>query len=142
MDSATYTKVTRMSDIKNRIHGLDWKALRESLTARGYAVTPQLLTRDECAAIIALYDDDSRFRSHIIMERHRFGAGDYKYFAHPLPEIVVSARTSAYPHLAEIANQWAKAFGEKREPYPADHSAFLKICHRAGQTGPDVCHAG
>lgn len=136
MDSAPYTKVTYMSDIKTRIDTLDWNSLAESLGSRGYAVTSQLLTRDECAAIIALYNDDSRFRSHIIMERHRYGVGDYKYFAHPLPEMVVSARTTAYPHLAEIANQWAKAFGEKREPYPADYSAFLKICHRAGQTRP------
>ena len=136
MDSLPYTRVTRMSDIKTRIDTLDWSSLAESLASRGYAVTAQLLSRDECAAIVALYNDDSRFRSHIIMERHRFGVGDYKYFAHPLPEIVVSARTSAYPHLAKIANQWAAAFGEKHAPYPADHSAFLKICHRAGQKRP------
>jgi len=136
MDSARCTKVTHMPEIETRIDGLDWNSLGESLTARGYAVTPQLLTRHECAAIIALYNDDSRFRSHIIMERHRFGVGDYKYFAHPLPEIVVAARASAYPHLTKIANQWAKAFGEKRAPYPADHATFLKICHRAGQTRP------
>jgi uncharacterized protein len=136
MDSARCTKVTHMPEIETRIDGLDWNSLGESLSARGYAVTPQLLTRHQCAAIIALYNDDSRFRSHIIMERHRFGVGDYKYFAHPLPEIVVAARASAYPHLTKIANQWAKAFGEKRAPYPADHATFLKICHRAGQTRP------
>ena len=125
-----------MTDVKKRIDALDWNSLAASLTTRGYAVTPQLLTRDECAAIAALYSDDSRFRSHIIMERHRFGVGDYKYFAHPLPEIVASARTSAYPHLAKIANHWATALGDKREPYPADHSAFLKICDHGGQTRP------
>jgi hypothetical protein len=70
------------------------------------------------------------------MERHRFGVGDYKYFAYPLPEIVTAARASTYPHLAEIANEWAKSFGEKRVPYPADHDAFLRTCHQAGQTRP------
>jgi uncharacterized protein len=136
MDSTRRTKVTRMPDIKSQIDALDWNSLGESLSARGYAVTPQLLSRDERAAIIALYHEDSRFRSHIIMERHRFGVGDYKYFAHPLPEIVTAARTAAYPHLAPIANQWIKVFGDKRARFPADHAAFLKICHRAGQTRP------
>src|SRR5258707_12357859 len=133
MGSMHCTKVTFMLAIDERIDALDWNALSESLTARGYAVTPQLLTRDECAAIVALYHDDSRFRSHVIMERHRFGVGDYKYFAHPLPDIVETLRTSAYPRLARIANQWAEAFGEKRALYPADHAAFLKICHKSGQ---------
>src|SRR5947208_17177861 len=110
-----------MTDVKKRIDALDWNSLAASLTARGYAVTPQLLTRDECAAIAALYSDDSRFRSHIIMDRHRFGVGDYKYFAHPLPEIVASARTSPYPHLAKIANHWATALSDTRDPYPDDH---------------------
>jgi hypothetical protein len=125
-----------MLALERRIDALDWNALGESLTAYGHAVTPQILTSDECAAVVALYRDDSRFRSHVVMERHRFGVGDYKYFAYPLPEIVTAARTRTYPHLARIANQWAEAFGEKRGPYPADHAAFLEICHKAGQTRP------
>ena len=125
-----------MSDIKTRIDRLDWNPLAESLASRGYVVTPQLLSRDECAAIVALYNDDTRFRSHIIMERHRFGLGDYKYFSHPLPELVSDLRTAAYPHLAKVANEWAQAFGEKKPPFPLDHAAFVKICHKAGQTKP------
>lgn len=124
------------ASIQKRIDTLDWNAAEESLSARGYAVTAPILTADECASIIALYPDESRFRSHIIMERHRFGAGDYKYFANPLPELVTELRVSAYPHLAKVANEWAKAFGETKPPYPAELSAFLKICHKAGQTRP------
>jgi hypothetical protein len=122
--------------IPERIDALDWGALEESLSARGYAVTAPILTAAVCGAIIALYKDEARFRSHIIMERHRFGVGDYKYFTHPMPETVVDLRTSAYPHLAKVANQWAKALGESRPPYPLDHAAFLKICHKSGQTRP------
>ena len=70
------------------------------------------------------------------MERHRFGVGDYKYFSHPLPDPVSDLRTAAYPHLAKVANEWAEAFGEKKPPFPLDHDAFLKICHKAGQTRP------
>jgi hypothetical protein len=136
MDSVCSVKVTFMATIQTRIDLLDWDALGESLKSRGYAVTPQLLTRDECASLVALYPDNARFRSHVIMERHRFGVGDYKYFAHPLPEIVAEARTSAYPHLATIANDWARSLGETRAPFPSDHAAFLKICHRGSQTRP------
>jgi hypothetical protein len=86
--------------------------------------------------ITALYPDDSCFRSHIVMERHRFGLGDYKYFSDPLPEIVSNLRHGAYPHLAKVANQWAAAFGESKPPYPSDLAAFLKTCRKAGQTRP------
>jgi hypothetical protein len=125
-----------MSSIQKRIDALDWHDTGESLSARGYAVTAPILTPAECGAIVALFQDASRFRSQVIMERHRFGLGDYKYFSHPLPETVASIRTSAYPHLAKVANQWAEALGESRPPYPPDHAAFLKICHKAGQTKP------
>jgi uncharacterized protein len=124
------------SSIQQRVAAVDWKETEQSLWARGYAVTPALLTPEECASISALYKDDSCFRSQIAMERYRFGVGDYKYFAYPLPEIVADLRTSAYPHLARIANGWAEAFGDKVSLYPKDHSAFLKVCHRAGQTKP------
>lgn len=122
--------------IQKRIDALDWNAAEESLSARGYAVTAPVLTPEECADMVSLYPDPSRFRSHIIMERHRFGVGDYKYFAHPLPELVADLRTSSYPHLVKVANAWAEAFGERRAPYPAELATFLKICHKAGQTRP------
>jgi hypothetical protein len=125
-----------MSTILKRIDAINWNEAEESLSARGYTVTSPVLTPEECAEITALYQDDSRFRSHVIMERHRFGVGDYKYFANPLPALVANLRTSAYPHLAKVANAWATAFGEGKEPYPLEHAAFLKRCHKTGQTKP------
>lgn len=98
--------------IAQRIDALDWKGVAESLSERGYAVTSPILTAAECAALVALYGEEHRFRSHIIMERYRFGIGDYKYFANPLPEIVAELRTAAYPHLAEVANHWAEALSD------------------------------
>jgi hypothetical protein len=124
------------SHILKRINAVDWSKAEESLSARGYAVTDQILSPEECASIITLYNEPTRFRSHVIMERHRFGVGDYKYFANPLPETVANLRTAAYPHLAKVANQWAEALGDGNQPYPLDHAAYLKICHKAGQTKP------
>ena len=125
-----------MSSIHERIESLDWRAAEESLSERGYAVTSPLLTAEECKNIVALYPDGNRFRSHIIMERHRFGLGDYKYFENPLPEIVTELRTHAYPHLAPIANAWSEALADSAKPFPPVHAAFLKICHKAGQARP------
>ena len=115
---------------------LDWKGAAESLSERGYAVTCPILLPAECAALVALYGDEHCFRSQVVMERYRFGIGDYKYFANPLPEIVTELRTSAYPHLSEVANCWTEALGEDTLRYPRDHAAFLKLCHKAGQTKP------
>jgi uncharacterized protein len=122
--------------IQKRIEELDWRSAEESLWARGYAVTAAVLSAPECEALAALYNDERRFRSHIVMERYRFGVGDYKYLDHPLPELVASLRTFAYPHLAPIANRWAEALGDRGDAYPLDHAAFLKICYEAGQMKP------
>jgi hypothetical protein len=122
--------------IQKRIASLDWGTARESLSACGYAITDPILTPEECASIASLYNEPTHVRSHIIMERHRFGVGDYKYFSHPLPDLVSDLRTAAYPHLARVANEWATAFGEKKPLFPPDHTAFLKICHKAGQSKP------
>ena len=120
----------------DRIDALDWKAAADSLSQRGFAVTEQILSPEECASLAAMYGEETLFRSRIVMERYRFGVGDYKYFDNPLPEIVTSLRTAAYPHLASVANEWAENLGEESLHFPLDHSAFLKICHKAGQTKP------
>ena len=134
---AQTTRIASVSpSIAQRIGALDWVSAAKSLSERGYAVTSSILTRAECDSLVALYNDALPFRSHIIMERYRFGVGDYKYFANPLPELVTDLRSSAYPHLAEVANHWAGAPGETGSPYPRDHEAFLKICHKAGQNKP------
>jgi uncharacterized protein len=130
---AAIPRIHHETDIAERIAKLDWSAAEESLWARGYAVTPKLLTAQECGSLAALYADETRFRSRIMMERYRFGVGDYKYFEYPLPEMVASLRTAAYPFLANIANRWAKALGADATEYPVDHGVFLKICHDAGQ---------
>jgi uncharacterized protein len=124
------------ASVAERIETLDWSGTEQSLSERGYAVTAPVLSPTECTELIALYNDASRFRSHIIMERYRFGIGDYKYFAKPLPELVAELRSSAYPRLAVVANQWAEALGQRTPPYPRDHASFLRICHRAGQSKP------
>ena len=135
MAHAARNSLARRS-IAERIDALDWSGAEQSLSERGYAVTAPVLSPAECAELTALYSDASRFRSHIIMERYRFGIGDYKYFANPLPELVAELRSNAYPHLAAVANRWTEALGEKTSPYPREHAAFLKICHQAEQTKP------
>jgi hypothetical protein len=113
----------------------DWREVEQELDAHGCAVIRNLLPQHECAALAASYDDDARFRSRIVMGAHGFGRGEYKYFDHPLPEVVAGLRTALYPPLAAIANRWNAALGSEIR-YPADHGAFLRRCHEAGQTRP------
>jgi len=121
--------------IRERVEGLDWGGIEKALWDVGYAKTPPLLTPEECAELVALYPDDSRFRSRIDMARYRFGVGDYKYFARPLPPLVEALRVHAYPHLAAIANRWMAALGVP-ERYPTDLTDLLARCRRHGQTKP------
>jgi hypothetical protein len=121
--------------IAARLAALNWGALGRSLSDVGYAKTPPLLTAGECDALIALYGDDSRFRSRVDMARYRFGEGDYKYLARPLPPLVESLRVEAYPRLATLANAWEQALGS-RTRYPPDLAGLLGLCRRHGQTKP------
>ena len=118
-----------------RIAALDWPAIGESLDARGYATLPALLSAAACRSLIATYDDARRFRSRIVMERHAFGQGEYKYFAYPLPPIVAALRESLYPRLAPIANRWSGLLGENVR-FPPTLKGYLRRCHAAGQTRP------
>lgn len=118
-----------------RLTRLDWKQIEGSLWELGYAKTAPILTPAECREAAALYPDDSRFRSRIDMERYRFGIGEYKYFAYPLPAIVAELREHFYPPLARIANRWMETLGA-RERYPAKLSEFLEVCHQRGQRKP------
>jgi len=135
MTQATRKTAAQLT-IAQRIDALDWKKAEQSLSERGYAVTEPILTIEECKSLAGLYSDADHFRSHVVMERFRFGVGDYKYFASPLPEIVTELRTRTYPRLAEVANRWAEMLGENAPRYPPEHAAFLNICHKAGQTKP------
>ena len=109
--------------------GLDWGCIAAALDERGCATTGPILTDSECAALIATYDDDARFRSRVVMARHNYGRGEYRYFAYPLPDTVTSLRAALYPPLAEIANRWEGGF-------PPEHAAYVARCHEAGQTRP------
>jgi hypothetical protein len=121
------------SSIEDRIAQIDWQSVDHSLTDYGYARTGPLLTAAECSELRSLYAEDKHFRSKIVMERYRFGKGDYKYFHYPLPKIVENLRTAIYPRLAETANRWRHALEEKGSDFPTKHAEFLERCHRAGQ---------
>jgi len=121
--------------IGERVAGLDWEGIAARLDTDGYAVTGPVLSPEECAALTATYNVDERFRSRIVMARHGFGRGEYKYFAHPLPQAVAELRAALYPFLSSIANRWNGVLGIAVR-YPDDHAAFLARCHGAGQTKP------
>jgi hypothetical protein len=122
-------------DVGRRCAGLPWQAITASLDARGYATTGPLLEAGECASLVDLYGDERRFRSRVDMARFRFGEGEYKYFAAPLPEPVATLRQALYPLLAPLANRWAERLGA-RERFPADLAGMAKLCARHGQTRP------
>ncbi len=121
--------------IAERIAALDWPCIAACLDADGCAVIGSVLSLAECESLAATYAADERFRSRVVMVRHGFGRGEYKYFARPLPEVVASLRTALYPRLSGIANRWNETMGIAVH-YPHDHAAFLDRCPRAGQTKP------
>jgi len=121
--------------IRERLISQDWTALTESLWQQGFALTPPLLTVEECAGIAATYSDDQLFRSHIVMARYRFGKGDYKYFNYPLPPLIQELRQHTYPHLAETANGWNRALGSETS-FPEDLETFLAQCKKHKQIRP------
>jgi uncharacterized protein len=112
-----------------------WRELRHQLDTRGFAVTERLLDQDQCRDLAALFDD-GRFRSTIDMARHRFGDGRYRYFDHPLPDTIAALRSSFYPHLAAIANDWSRLLRGDAETFPLEHDRLLERCREAGQTRP------
>jgi hypothetical protein len=113
----------------------DWSGIERDLDAYGSAVAPSLISPETCRELQALYPVDARFRSRVVMAKHGFGRGEYKYFAEPLPELVVALRRGLYSRLAPIADRWNEAMGISVR-YPAGHEAFRARCHEAGQTRP------
>ena len=118
-----------------RIDRLDWPRIESDLDARGNALVERLIEPERCAELAALYADDSRFRSRVVMARHGFGSGEYRYFRYPLPPAVALLRSAFYPHLAPIANRWNAAM-EIAMQYPLVHEDYLARCHAAGQIRP------
>jgi hypothetical protein len=113
----------------------DWDGIERALDVQGHAVLPGLLSVAQCETLSALYPRPDGFRSRVVMARHGFGRGEYKYFAYPLPPLLEQLRHALYPRLAPIANRWQQQLGLVTR-YPSDLDAFLKRCHEAGQTRP------
>lgn len=122
-------------DAIEHIDALDWPQIGKELDAQGSAVLQGLLSANECKAIASLYPEESIFRSRVIMGRHGFGQGEYKYFSYPLPSIIHGLRTALYPRLAPVANRWNEAMGIEVR-YPERHVDFIQRCHDAGQQRP------
>jgi hypothetical protein len=119
----------------DRIASIDWAHASAELDAQGWTVLAGLLTRAECDGLAELYAREALFRSRVVMARHGFGRGEYKYFAYPLPPLVAELRASLYPRLVPIASRWNAAMGIDVE-YPPEHARFVERCHEAGQVRP------
>jgi hypothetical protein len=135
VESARTAESKLIAEFERRLEALDWSAAARALDEGGYTTISALLTPAQCAGLAAMYDERERFRSRVVMERVRFGVGEYKYFAPPLPPLVAALRAAFYPHLAPIANQWRSAMGQEAT-YPTELEHFLNVCRRAGQTKP------
>jgi hypothetical protein len=121
--------------IAERIRLINWQRVAKELDAEGSAIVGSVLSTEECLKVISLYSREETFRSQILMSRHGFGRGEYKYFSYPLPRLVENLRTAFYPKLVPIANRWNEALGNTVR-YPEEHAEFLQRCHKAGQTRP------
>jgi hypothetical protein len=118
-----------------RLAAVDWAAVASDLDLQGFAVLPGLLQPEDCDRIAGLYDQPGGFRSQVIMARHGFGRGEYRYFSYPLPPMVQGLRERLWPYLAPIANRWQEAMGMAVR-FPETHAGFLDRCHEAGQQRP------
>jgi hypothetical protein len=113
----------------------NWRELEGSLDRHGHAVTPPALTADQCDRLVALYDEAQHWRARVDMARHRFGSGEYKYFAYPLPDVVEDLRQAFYARLAPIASAWNRRLGSSQR-FPGRLDEYLRLCHEAGQVRP------
>lgn len=128
-------RAAAVASVVDRVEASDWEGVSGSLDAQGSAMLERLLSPDECRALAGLYSDETRFRSRVVMARHGFGRGEYKYFSYPLPGMVAYLRSALYPRLAPIANRWNAAMRIDVR-YPQTHADFLARCHEAGQVRP------
>lgn len=126
---------TFADEIDLRVGDLPWDEIARQLDDRGHAITPAILDSKQCAELASLFDA-GRFRSTIDMARYRFGDGRYRYFEHPLPELVAALRRSFYPYLVPIANRWSQLLRGENRTFPLSHEELLEQCQRAGQRRP------
>ena len=127
--------IASANDVVGLVKSIDWERVSNDLDVQGSALIERLFAPPECAALSRLYSNDDLFRSRVVMERHGFGRGEYKYFAYPLPEIVARLRAALYPRLTPIANRWNTALGINLR-FPDKHAEFIQRCHAAGQRRP------
>jgi hypothetical protein len=121
-----------MQDIIKKIENTDWQSITERMHQNGYAILPNLLSDEQCEALKAAYNNPTAYRKTVVMERYRFGLGEYKYFNYPLPDIIGQIRTNIYPKLAAIANMWFSALNIDTQ-FPLEHAELLQQCHDKGQ---------
>ncbi|CAB3661824.1 hypothetical protein LMG24238_01715 [Paraburkholderia sediminicola] len=133
--TATLKPGTIAGPLTQRVDAIDWFDVEEELNGYGCAMLRNLLSAQECDALSANYSRDDLYRSRVVMARHGFGRGEYKYFAYPLPQVVAELRTALYPRLTPVANRWNEAMNIDVR-YPAAHGEFIERCHAAGQLRP------
>lgn len=133
--TATLKPCTITGPLTQRVDAIDWFDVEEELNGYGCAMLRNLLSAQECDALSANYSRDDLYRSRVVMARHGFGRGEYKYFAYPLPELVAELRAELYPRLTPVANRWNEAMNIDVR-YPAAHGEFIERCHAAGQLRP------
>src|SRR5262245_52599873 len=131
----TISSNTEPNSIAKRVSGIPWKEVLQDLDAQGNAKIDRILNTDECRSLSDLYDSDEVFRSTVVMQRHGFGRGEYRYFNYPLPNIVASLRATVYPQLVGIANRWNEAMRSEVR-YPDQLADYVQRCHQAGQKKP------
>jgi uncharacterized protein len=127
----TVTSIAPSKSVSERVEKLDWERVWQELDAQGGVMIGRLLSPDESQSLAALYPKDDIFRSRVVMARHGFGRGEYKYFRYPLPDLIAGLRTAIYPHLVPIANRWNEAMGIDVR-YPEEHADFIERCRQAG----------
>ncbi|MFE7316943.1 2OG-Fe(II) oxygenase [Streptomyces sp. NPDC057555] len=130
--TADTTPHTAVEDVHRRVTGADWAVITEELDALGCALTPRLLTPEQCRELSGRYERTEAFRTTVDMARHRFGSGTYRYFTHDLPPLVAALRAALYPPLLTVARDWSARLG-RPAPWPDDLDAWLAQCHEAGQ---------
>jgi uncharacterized protein len=133
--SMTKENIVSAKDTVQSVHALNWQRISRDLDDQGNAILERILSPDKCADLVGLYRDDRLFRSRVVMARHGFGRGEYKYFSYPLPDTIAELRTALYSHLVAVANRW-NAVMNIDVRYPEKHADFLQRCHDAGQVFP------